>query len=100
MVILISCYFFFTSSKIFKDFRFKSDFNLGKVKNVKIERIKAHIYATLIRIFLLLEVTKGIMVGHSEELSIRRIIKSSMEVLNSFLLNFKNEEAFERLSYK
>lgn len=79
---------------------FKSDFNLDKVKNVKVERIEAHIYATLIRIFLLLEVTKGITDGYSKKLSIRRIIKSSIEVLNNFLLNLRNEEAFERLFLK
>ena len=79
---------------------FKSDFNLDKLKNVKIERIEAHIYATLIRIFLILEVTKGTLGGYSEELSIRRIIKSSMEVLNDFLHIIKDEEAFQRLLYK
>ena len=79
---------------------FKSDFNLDKLKNVKIERIEAHIYATLIRIFLILEVTKGTLGGYSEELSIRRIIKSSMEVLNDFLHIIKDEEAFQRLLHK
>ena len=79
---------------------FKSDFKLDKLKNIKLERIESHIYATLIRILILMEVTKEAVGGYSEELSIRRVIKSSMEVLNNFLEVLKLEENFERLLFK
>ena len=46
------------------------------LKNLKTERIEAYIYATLIRIFLLLEITKRIDGGYTQETSTRRNIKS------------------------
>ena len=79
---------------------FKSDFKLDKLKNIKLERIESHIYATLIRILILMELTKVVVGGYSEELSIRRIIKSSMVVLSDFLENLKLEDRFERLLFK
>lgn len=79
---------------------FKSDFNLDKLKNIKAERIESHIYATLIRFFLLMELTKEIVGGYSDKLSIRRILKSSMEGLNDFLRTLKDEESFKRLLTK
>ena len=79
---------------------FKSDFKLDKLKELKIERIETHIYATLIRILLLMEITKGIKGGYSEKISIRRIIKSSLGVLNNFLETLKDEEGFVRLISK
>ncbi|MGL6120118.1 MAG: IS4 family transposase [Fusobacteriaceae bacterium] len=50
---------------------FKSDFKIDKIKNLKTERVEAHIYATLIRILLLLEITKSINDGYTEETSVR-----------------------------
>ncbi len=44
----------------------------------KIERIETHIYATLIKMFLLMEITKGINGVYSKEISIRRVIKNSL----------------------
>jgi len=79
---------------------FKSDFNLDKLKDLKVERIETHIYATLIRILLLMEITKGIKGGFSEEVSIRRVLKSSLGGLNNFLETLKNEESFIRLFSK
>lgn len=79
---------------------FKSDFKLNKLKDLKIERIETHIYATLIRILLLMEITKKIKDGYSEKISIRRIIKSSLGALNNFLQILKDEEGFVRLISK
>ena len=56
---------------------FKSDFQLDKIKNLKIERIETHLYATLIKMILLLEITKNIYDGFPKEMSIRRVLKSS-----------------------
>lgn len=39
---------------------FKSEYEIDKLKNIKLERIEAHIYATLIKILLLLEITKNL----------------------------------------
>ncbi len=79
---------------------FKTDFNLDKLKNIKVQRIESHIYATLIRVLFLMELTKGVIGGYSDNLSIRRILKSSMEGLNDFLETFKDEELFKRLLAK
>ncbi len=79
---------------------FKSDFKLDKLRNLSIERIETHIYATLIRVILLLEITKEIKDGYPEEVSIRRVIKSSSEILTDFINTLKDEEKFLRLSLK
>ncbi|WP_319203986.1 IS4 family transposase [uncultured Ilyobacter sp.] len=79
---------------------FKSDFKLDKLKDLKIERIETHIYATLIRIVLLMEITKGIKGGYPEKISIRRVVKSSLGILNNLLEALKDEEGFVRLTSK
>lgn len=71
---------------------FKSDFKIDKLKNLKTERIEAHIYATLIRILLLLEITKRIDGGYTQETSIRRSIKSTFVILSDFLVRLRNEK--------
>lgn len=73
---------------------FKSDFKIDKLKNLKTERIEAHIYATLIRILLLLEITKRIDGGYTQETSIRRSIKSAFVILSDFLVRLRNEKEF------
>ena len=47
-----------------------------------------------------MEVTKGIKGGFSEEISIRRVLKSSLSALNNFLEILKNEESTIRLFTK
>jgi hypothetical protein len=79
---------------------FKSDFKLDKLKDLKIERIETHIYATLIRIVLLMEITKGIKDGYPQKISIRRVVKSSLGILNNFLEALKDEGRFVRLTSK
>ncbi len=79
---------------------FKSDFKLDKLKDLKVERIETHIYATLIRMLLLMEITKGINGGYSKEMSIRRVIKSSLGVLTDFMETLKSKKRFMRLTSK
>lgn len=73
---------------------FKSDFKIDKLKNLKTERIEAHIYATLIRILLLLEITKSLDEGYTRETSVRRSIKSTLVILSDFLVRLKDEKKF------
>ena len=79
---------------------FKSDFKLDRLRSLSIERIETHIYATLIRVILLFEITKEIKGGYPEEVSIRRAIKSSAEILTDFINTLKDEERFLRLALK
>lgn len=79
---------------------FKSDFKIDKIKNLKTERVEAHIYATLIRILLLLEITKSINGGYTEETSIRRVVKSAFVVLSDFLVRLKDEEEFNSICFR
>ena len=79
---------------------FKSDFQLDKIKNLKIERIETHLYATLIKMILLLEITKNIYDGFPKEMSIRRVLKSSLQILDGFLKLLKYSKKFERLNNK
>ncbi|MGL5087913.1 MAG: transposase, partial [Cetobacterium sp.] len=79
---------------------FKSDFKIDKIKNLKTERVEAHIYATLIRILLLLEITKSINDGYTEETSVRRTIKSAFVVLSDFLVRLKDEEEFNLICFR
>jgi len=79
---------------------FKSDFQLDKIKNLKIERIETHLYATLIKMILLLEITKNIYDGFPKEMSIRRVLKSSLQILDGFLNLLKCSKRFERLNSK
>ncbi|MGL6168233.1 MAG: hypothetical protein ACRC0Y_08100, partial [Fusobacteriaceae bacterium] len=59
-----------------------------------------HIYATLIRILLLLEITKSINDGYTEETSVRRTIKSAFVVLSDFLVRLKDEEEFNSIYFR
>ena len=79
---------------------FKSDFKIDKIKNLKTERVEVHIYATLIRILLLLEITKSINGGYIEETSVRRTIKSAFVVLRDFLVRLKDEEEFHSICFR
>ena len=47
-----------------------------------------------------MDLTKESVGGYSDKLSIRRILKSSMEGLNNFLQTFQDEESFKRLLTK
>lgn len=79
---------------------FKSDFKIDKIKNLKTERVEAHIYATLIRILLLLEITKSINNGYTKETSVRRTIKFAFVVLSDFLVRLKDEEEFNLICFR
>lgn len=78
----------------------KSDFDLKKIRKLKIERIEAHIYATLIKFMLTLEITKEINEGYIPEISIRRILKSSKVLLNNLIETLKNKRLFYELLEK
>lgn len=78
----------------------KSDFDLKKIRNLKVERIEAHIYATFIKFMLTLEITKEINGGYIPEISIRRILKSSKILLNNLIETLKNKTLFLNLLKK
>lgn len=78
----------------------KSDFDLKKIRKLKIERIESHIYATLIKFMLTLEITKEINGGYIPEISIRRILKSSKILLNNLIETLKNKRLFYELLEK
>lgn len=79
---------------------FKSDFKIDKLKNMKIERIEVHIYATLVKILLIIELSKRINGGFMKEHSIRRIIKSIKGILDNLLEKINDEREFERMLEK
>ena len=49
---------------------------------------------------LLLEITKNIYDGFPKEMSIRRVLKSSLQILDGFLNLLKCSKRFERLNSK
>lgn len=64
------------------------------------ERIEAHIYSTLIKFMLTLEITKEISGGYIPEISIRRVLKSSKILLNNLIETLKNKRLFLELLKK
>ena len=78
----------------------KTDFDLKKIRKLKVERIEAHIYSTLIKFMLTLEITKEISGGYIPEISIRRILKSSKILLNNLIETLKNKRLFLELLKK
>ncbi len=79
---------------------FKSDFGIDKLKNMKIERIESYIYATLIRVLIIMDITKRLAFDITEILSIRRIIKATKSILDDFLKTLNNANGFTRLLEK
>lgn len=61
---------------------------------MKIERIEVHIYATLVKILLIIELSKRINSGFMKEHSIRRIIKSIKGILDNLLEKINDEREF------
>lgn len=79
---------------------FKSDFDIDKLKNMKIERIEAYIYSKLIRVLIIMELTKRLMINVGKTLSIIRIIKATKSMLDNFLCILNSPNKFIRLVEK
>lgn len=79
---------------------FKSDFDLNKIKDVKLERIEIHIYVTLLRALILLELSKRHYYENFIELSTRRTLKNLKGLLEDFLYNLNHPIKFDNLLEK